>query len=266
VLTASAGSWSGSPAPSFAYQWLRCDGAGGSCSSVADTATTYTTTAADAGLTFRVAVTASNTAGSVVATSNQTAPIAAAPSAGFPTTAVLDNFNRVGPDPGASWSTLFSGESKLSLSNQQAAAPASTYAASVWNAAGFGPNVEVYATMNTDAGVNLFARITNPGSASLSGYSIEFHPNLSAIYVYRIKNGVYSGALGGSISASFARGARVGMAVIGNTITAWLDTGGGWKAVGSRTDTTFTQAGNIAAELYGGSNRGFDDFGGGTTS
>src|SRR5258708_29646870 len=54
------------------------------------------------------------------------------------------------------------------------------------------------------------------------------------------------------------------MQVTGNTISAWIDTGGGWKLVGSRTDSTYSQAGYIGAELYGGTSRSLDDFGGGT--
>jgi outer membrane protein assembly factor BamB len=56
VLSATTGSWSGSPT-SFQYQWLRCVGAV-SCASVAGaTASTYTPVAGDAGYAFEVRVT-----------------------------------------------------------------------------------------------------------------------------------------------------------------------------------------------------------------
>ncbi len=118
--------------------------------------------------------------------------------------------------------------------------------------------------MLSDTSVNLFARIQSPGTTSISGYSIEFHPNLSAIYIYRIDKGAYSSPLGGAITTTFARGARVGMKITGSTISAWLDTGSGWNLIATRTDATFTQAGSIGAELYGGTTRSFDNFGGGT--
>src|SRR5204863_314886 len=35
LLTASPGSWSGSPAPTFAYQWQRCDSGGANCVAIA---------------------------------------------------------------------------------------------------------------------------------------------------------------------------------------------------------------------------------------
>jgi beta-glucanase (GH16 family) len=87
TLTASNGSWSGSTPMSFAYQWRRCDSAGGSCASIAGaTAQTYTLAAADVGFTVRVVVTATNSAGSSAATSAQTAVVAAATDTQPPTT------------------------------------------------------------------------------------------------------------------------------------------------------------------------------------
>ncbi len=56
-----------------AYQWRRCDTSGASCTDVAGaTSTTYGLTSADVGSTIRVAVTASNGAGSASASSAQT--------------------------------------------------------------------------------------------------------------------------------------------------------------------------------------------------
>ena len=79
LLNATTGSWTNSPT-GYAYQWRRCDSAGGSCSVVAGrTSATYTLSAEDVGATMRVAVTASNSGGSTTATSQQTGSIAARP-------------------------------------------------------------------------------------------------------------------------------------------------------------------------------------------
>jgi hypothetical protein len=79
TLTVSAGSWSGTPAPHFTYQWQRCIGTGGGCTDIAGaTATTYVPTSADVAHTLRVNVTASNSNGSSVATTAETALIAPA--------------------------------------------------------------------------------------------------------------------------------------------------------------------------------------------
>jgi hypothetical protein len=70
TLTADRGSWTGTEPISYAYQWRRCDSAGGSCVDVQSAAQqTYTLTSADVGARLRVAVTASNTVGSTSATS-----------------------------------------------------------------------------------------------------------------------------------------------------------------------------------------------------
>jgi hypothetical protein len=64
TLTASPGSWTGSPS-GFAYEWLRCDSAGASCAPILLAASsTYVVAEADVGGTLRVAVVASNAAGS----------------------------------------------------------------------------------------------------------------------------------------------------------------------------------------------------------
>jgi hypothetical protein len=85
TLTASAGTWSGTSPFSYAYQWSRCDAAGGSCVPMSGgVASTYVPSATDAGARIRVTVRATNGAGSTSATSNASAAVAAAPSVPSP--------------------------------------------------------------------------------------------------------------------------------------------------------------------------------------
>jgi hypothetical protein len=81
VLSASAGSWSGTQPISYAYQWQRCDTSGANCTPVgpATSSSNYTLADADAGSTIIVAVTASNSAGSATASSVPTTVVAASP-------------------------------------------------------------------------------------------------------------------------------------------------------------------------------------------
>jgi GH25 family lysozyme M1 (1,4-beta-N-acetylmuramidase) len=78
-LTASAGTWTGSPT-SYAYQWRRCDATGGSCGAITGaTTSTYTITPGDIGSTISFVVTATSSGGSEAATATATGVVAAAP-------------------------------------------------------------------------------------------------------------------------------------------------------------------------------------------
>lgn len=84
TLTATNGSWSGSPT-GFAYGWLRCPPGGGAadgsdCGVIPDAGeSAYRLAAADVGFSLRVAVTASNDDGPATAVSNATAIVTSAP-------------------------------------------------------------------------------------------------------------------------------------------------------------------------------------------
>lgn len=83
TLTASAGTWTGSPAPAFAYLWRR-----GGTAIAGATGVTYVLLPADVGAAITVTVTATNAAGSAAATSAATAPVTA-PGTGGPALAAL---------------------------------------------------------------------------------------------------------------------------------------------------------------------------------
>jgi alpha-tubulin suppressor-like RCC1 family protein len=78
TLTASTGTWTGSPTISYSYQWESCNTAGESCSSISGaTSSTYVVAHELVGHTVRVKVTAKNSAGEASATSAATATVAA---------------------------------------------------------------------------------------------------------------------------------------------------------------------------------------------
>jgi hypothetical protein len=79
TLSASSGTWSGSPT-SYAYRWQDCNALGEGCLSVSGaTASSYTLAASDIGRTVRVVVSASNVGGVGSATSAATATVVADP-------------------------------------------------------------------------------------------------------------------------------------------------------------------------------------------
>ena len=76
TLTASPGTWSGTQPINYAYQWQRCDSSGANCNPIGGaTSTSYTLTSTDVGSTIEVTVTASNMAGSAIASSAPTAVV-----------------------------------------------------------------------------------------------------------------------------------------------------------------------------------------------
>jgi RHS repeat-associated protein len=73
TLSANTGVWSAAPAPTYSYQWQRCNSSGESCSSVSgSTEATYVLGSGDIGHSFRVVVTATNSGGSSASTSAAT--------------------------------------------------------------------------------------------------------------------------------------------------------------------------------------------------
>ncbi|HEY1377302.1 MAG TPA: hypothetical protein VGF55_10935 [Gemmataceae bacterium] len=78
VLTAGAGTWTGTAPISYSYQWLRCDSAGNNCANIIGaTGRSYRLTSADVNNTLRVDVTAKNREGSAEATSGHTGVVTA---------------------------------------------------------------------------------------------------------------------------------------------------------------------------------------------
>jgi hypothetical protein len=67
TLTTTNGTWTGAPAPTFTYQWQRS-----TVDISGQTASTYVIQSADAGLSVRCVVTATNSVGAVSANSNNT--------------------------------------------------------------------------------------------------------------------------------------------------------------------------------------------------
>jgi acid phosphatase type 7 len=101
TLTASAGSWTGTAPIGYAYQWRRCDSSGANCANISGaTGTSYAVSSGDVGSTLRVAVTASNSAGSSTVSSASTPIVVSAPAAGDPIIAAAGDIACDPADPG----------------------------------------------------------------------------------------------------------------------------------------------------------------------
>ena len=77
ALSATTGTWGGTPPFTFGYQWLRCLMDGSNCQNIPGaTGPTYSLTSSEVGRRVRVLVTATNAAGSASSTSAATAIVA----------------------------------------------------------------------------------------------------------------------------------------------------------------------------------------------
>jgi hypothetical protein len=104
TLSIASGKWSGSPEPTFTYQWQRCDATGGGCADLSGASTTaYKSIAADVGNTLRVKVMATNSHGATLATTTETPLVTPAAAGGgkaisvtqvsLPNRLVIDNLS-----------------------------------------------------------------------------------------------------------------------------------------------------------------------------
>ena len=262
-LQASPGTWTGSPTPTYTYQWQRCDSSGNNCNPIQSaTNATYTITKVDIGLTLAVVVTGTNSAGNARAASAATGIVPYAP-----TTPVLDNFNRANGSVGSNWTVMHAGSfSTMNIANNVAVNPgsASQYAWNYWNPATFGPDVEAYATVATYSGndtLRIGARVS-VNSSTYNGYFVSIAAN-GLWSILRITAGTPTTLVSG-VTDPISSGDQIGIRIVGSVITALHGTPAGWRPVLSYNTgndaTRYTAAGLLSFEFRTST---IDDFGGG---
>lgn len=191
----------------------------------------------------------------------------------FPTTGILDDFNRSdeGPPPSANWGDdpYNADEPGLEVVSNQVRGSAWELCSSYWSAGMFGEDSEVYVTVvdlpydNTEIGLG--CRIQNPDSATINGYFLDivhYTSDSDEWRLYRIVNDVWT-VLGSMVEQNLAAGNKIGLEAIGGTIKGYLYSGGSWNEIISRTDSNVTGAGYVALTIQN-ADRDCDDFGGGT--
>lgn len=195
----------------------------------------------------------------------------------FPTTSVLDDFTGVSAVLTTPWTGRIRGtgtESGLLARNGSGLCATNTngttYSASAWRSdQTYGPDCEVYVTVSTKPGsgnpFELYARLSSPGTASVSGYRLyvtDVGAGTDTWEVQRIDTNVET-KLGATITQELTAGDKIGMAIVGSTIEVWWNTGGSWSLLGTRSDSTYSADGNIGLGHWFSTTRS-DDFGGGT--
>ncbi len=184
----------------------------------------------------------------------------------FPTTSVLDNFNRANGDPGTNWTFPVGNQGglKFTIDTNQAAFPDSTNEG-YWNVSTYGPDCEVYTGLPTVAGSDfeMYMRVASPGG-SFNCYALKWNSVFQRLNYFRVDSGVFTqlGANDDSVAGPVS-GDSVGAEINGTTLTAHIKQGGTWAAYATRTDSTYSAAGYLGWYDNSSTLRG-DNFGGGT--
>src|SRR3990167_3338105 len=190
----------------------------------------------------------------------------------FPTTSLLDNFNRTneGPPPSASWSyPVYPWDNGLRVVSNQCVNNGA-WSDAYWNT-DVGDDEEWWATFaslgSDDSRNSVYGRIANPNSTSLRGYYVEFTPKVGAgadeWRIFRADSSTSSTQLVATVTGhDLAAGDGFGIELVGSTIKGYKYVSGSWSEVLSRTDSTYLTGGYGAIGVE--NNAIFDDFGGGT--
>jgi hypothetical protein len=199
------------------------------------------------------------------------------PAVTFPTTAVLDDFNRADTASlGANWLHTYAAGQGAGfdggISSNQAYNPDSGTAHPLYyTAAQYGPDCEVYVTMPVlpPAGSSVFvgARIGDVGGVGYSGYMASILVGASGndeFEIYRVDAGIAT-LLSSTYIADAADSSAIGMEIRGSTITMFYKvSGGSWLQIMSVTDATYASAGYLLLNLPNDGAARYDNFGGGT--
>jgi hypothetical protein len=186
----------------------------------------------------------------------------------FPTTSILDDFNRTaeGPPPSANWTLVFGVGSKTDgTCLVRGSTGSGNDNGSYWNVETFGPDTEVFATVTTKTGFcDLLVRLANVPGATTDGYSVAINSSTNLVRHFRIDNAVFT-LLGANESQTITNGDSWGYKMIGSTMQAYYKVGAGpWLAIGSgRSDSTYSAAGYIGLTMESSSAQ-YDNFGGGS--
>lgn len=176
---------------------------------------------------------------------------------------ILDNFNRAneGPPPSSSWTTV--GSNGLKVVSNQCVPEVSTFCAARWNTA-FSADDFVFIDISTLGAVNeqteLYLRWDN---ASTNGYAVvlKYASGADNLSIYRVDNFVYTLLGATDTSQDFAAGDGIGFSVVGSTLTAYRRSAGTWSSIFSRTDSTYSAAGQAMVATNSGSTQILDNFG-----
>jgi hypothetical protein len=194
----------------------------------------------------------------------------------FPTTSILDDFNRANGLIGSNWSndTFNYGATAtaMTVNSNQATPENASYGEVYWNPSTFGPDSEAYGTVavlpHEGGDMGLSICVQSPDTTGADGYRLIYKrlAGTDTVEIRRVDNGNNPGTLIGSIaSQEIAAGDSLGLEKIGSAVKGYYKAAAGsWTQIISGTDSTY---GTGFIGLYSfstGQNGRWDNFGGGT--
>lgn len=188
----------------------------------------------------------------------------------FPTTGLLDNFNRADSGTlGANWTNKVGAGDAAGLkivSNHAEVVTAGSTNGAYWSVGTVGPDSEAYVTLAsvpTGGGhAEVFARLVNAGG-TFSGYGIDMSGS-GLMALYRWDAGANTQLGSGYGPVTLTAGDAIGIECAGLWISSYYYTSGTWSQGDSSGDTTYPAAGHIGLRIQTNAATTFDDFSGGT--
>jgi hypothetical protein len=185
----------------------------------------------------------------------------------FPTTSLLDALTAAALS--ANWTTggVLGDAAAMTENSNGAFSSTGAGASAVWNPTVFGADQEAYATLHVLPAPTAFAqvwvRITNPPSATTTGYFLRVTPSTGVFNVRKKIAGGSSSSIG-TFSQAVAAFDSFGLSVVGSTLTAWYKSGAGaWVSLGSFVDASIAGGGSVGFSVNDSTVR-LTNFGGGT--
>lgn len=199
------------------------------------------------------------------------------PSGSFPTTSILDDFNRANVQPiGGIWSDNWSGGTNGcqivdNYSRSVASPNDGCYITNNFSSA----DQEVYATypnatnhVDTSAYILLMCLHGGVGTANVDGYGmrlLKVTGGTDTFSLVRTTNGSHT-TLGATVSQEFTNNNKIGGERVGTDLNFWYDGGSGWTELFTRSDATYNCANStLGIDTISGT-FWTDDFGGGDIS
>lgn len=184
----------------------------------------------------------------------------------FPTTGILDDFNRANENPlsgGGDWGDRITNNDLQLLSNRAAGTGANVLNSRFWAADTFGPASEVYCTVpviNVSPDyLRLWLRLNGAGSAAENGYMMQWTNDANGCRIFREASLESYTQIAQNAAARMVAADQIGIGAIGSDITVYQN----GSVVVTVSDATFSGAGQLALGCRSTVFR-MADFGGGT--